>query len=109
MGCHIAQDTIKDDKGVVRVAHRDDFPLERHFGFNLTGVGSKTNANWVFNWVKNPKAYDPNAPMPSLRQTDQEAADICSRCRSRHSCDRRSGRRIRRSCASSPRAISSIH
>lgn len=78
MGCHIAQDTIKDDKGVVRVAHRDDFPLERHFGFNLTGVGSKTNANWVFNWVKNPKAYDPNAPMPSLRLTDQEAADITS-------------------------------
>jgi cytochrome c2 len=78
MGCHIAQDTVTDDKGAVRVAHRDDFPLERHFGFNLTGVGTKTNANWVFNWVKNPKAYDPNAPMPSLRLSDQEAADITS-------------------------------
>jgi cytochrome c2 len=78
MGCHIAQDTIKDDQGVVRVAHRDDFPLERHFGFNLTGVGTKTNANWVYNWVKNPKAYDPQAPMPSLRLSDQEAADITS-------------------------------
>jgi cytochrome c2 len=78
MGCHIAQDTVKDDKGVVRVAHRDDFPLERHFGFNLTGVGTKTNANWVFNWVKNPKAYDPKAPMPSLRLSDQEAADVTS-------------------------------
>jgi cytochrome c2 len=78
MGCHIAQDTVKDDKGVVRTAHRDDFPLERHFGFNLTGVGTKTNANWVFNWVKNPKAYDPQAPMPSLRLSDQEAADITS-------------------------------
>ncbi|HEX6100608.1 MAG TPA: c-type cytochrome [Thermoanaerobaculia bacterium] len=76
MGCHIAQDKVQDDKGVVRVARRDDFPLERHFGFNLTGVGTKTNANWVFNWVKNPKAYDPNAPMPSLRLSDQEAADI---------------------------------
>lgn len=76
MGCHIAQDTVRDDKGVVRVAKRDDFPLERHFGFNLTGVGTKTNPNWVFNWVKNPKAYDPNAPMPSLRLSDAEAADI---------------------------------
>ena len=77
MGCHIAQDTVKDEKsGAVRVARRDDFPLERHFGFNLTGVGTKTNPNWVFNWVKNPKAYDPFAPMPSLRLTDQEAADI---------------------------------
>jgi len=76
MGCHIAQDTVTDDKGVVRVARRDDFPLERHFGFNLTGVGTKTNSNWVFNWVKNPKNYDPNAPMPSLRLSDAEAADI---------------------------------
>ncbi|HEX8408165.1 MAG TPA: c-type cytochrome [Thermoanaerobaculia bacterium] len=79
MGCHISQDTIKDEKtGAVRVARRDDFPNERHFGFNLTGVGTKTNPNWVFNWVKNPKAYDPHAPMPSLRLSDQEAADITS-------------------------------
>ena len=77
MGCHIAQDTIKDEKtGAVRVVRRDDFPLERHFGFNLTGVGTKSNPNWIYNWVKNPKAYDQHAPMPSLRLTDQEAADI---------------------------------
>jgi len=76
MGCHIAQDTVKDASGAVRVARRDDFPLERHFGFNLSGVGTKTNANWIFNWVKNPKNYDAKAPMPSLRLTDQEAADI---------------------------------
>ncbi|HEY0372504.1 MAG TPA: c-type cytochrome [Thermoanaerobaculia bacterium] len=76
MGCHVAQDTIKDDKGVVRVARRDDFPLERNFGFNLVGVGTKTNPNWIFNWIKNPKGYDPQAPMPSLRLSDQEASDI---------------------------------
>lgn len=77
MGCHLAQDTVKDEKtGAVRVARRDDFPLERHFGFNLTGVGTKTNAAWIYNWIKNPKAYDPYAPMPSLRLSDQEAADI---------------------------------
>ncbi|HEX8619125.1 MAG TPA: c-type cytochrome [Thermoanaerobaculia bacterium] len=76
MGCHIAQDTVKDEKGAVRVAHRDDFPLERHYGFNLTGMGTKTNADWIFNWVKNPKSYYATAPMPSLRLSDQEAADI---------------------------------
>lgn len=76
LGCHIAQDTVKDASGVVRVARRDDFPIERHFGFNLTGVGTKTNPNWIFNWVKNPKNYDAKAPMPSLRLSDQEAADI---------------------------------
>ncbi|HYO76510.1 MAG TPA: c-type cytochrome [Thermoanaerobaculia bacterium] len=77
MGCHIAQDGIKDEKsGAVRVARRDDFPLERHYGFNLVGMGTKTNANWIFNWVKNPKNYYASAPMPSLRLSDQEAADI---------------------------------
>ncbi|HET7712737.1 MAG TPA: cytochrome c, partial [Thermoanaerobaculia bacterium] len=77
MGCHIAQDTTKDEKtGAVRAVRREDFPLERHFGFNLTGVGTKTTPAWLFNWVKNPKAYDPLAPMPSLRLTDQEASDI---------------------------------
>jgi cytochrome c2 len=77
LGCHIAQDTVKDEQtGAVRVARRDDFPLERHFGFNLTGVGSKTNPAWVYNWVKNPKGYDPYAPMPDLRLSNQEAADI---------------------------------
>jgi cytochrome c2 len=76
MACHIAQDTIKDDKGAVRIAKRDDFPLERHYGFNLTGMGTKTNPAWIYNWVKDPKAYYASAPMPSLRLTDQEASDI---------------------------------
>ncbi|HEX8173139.1 MAG TPA: c-type cytochrome [Thermoanaerobaculia bacterium] len=77
LACHVAQDTVKDEKtGAVRVARRDDFPLERNYGFNLTGVGTKTHANWVFNWIKNPKAYYATAPMPSLRLSDQEAADI---------------------------------
>jgi cytochrome c2 len=75
MGCHIAQETITDDKGT-RVAHRTDFPLERHFGFNLTGTGTKTNPAWIYNWIRNPKNYDPNAPMPSLRLSEGEAADI---------------------------------
>jgi cytochrome c2 len=78
MGCHIAQDMVKEESGNVRAAHRDDFPLERHYGFNLTGMGTKTHPGWLFNWVKNPKAYYESAPMPSLRLSDQEAADITS-------------------------------
>jgi cytochrome c2 len=77
MACHIQQDTVKDAKtGAMRAARRDDFPLERNFGFNLVGVGTKTHAAWIYNWIKNPKAYDPLAPMPSLRLSDGEAADI---------------------------------
>jgi mono/diheme cytochrome c family protein len=77
LGCHVNSEQFKDEAtGQIRLAKRDDFPLERNYGFNLTGVGTKTHAAWVYNWVKNPKAYYADAPMPSLRLTDQEASDI---------------------------------
>jgi len=77
MGCHVDTEMVKDAQtGQMRKARRDDFPLERNYGFNLTGVGTKTNAAWIYNWIKNPKAYYAEAPMPSLRLTDAEAADI---------------------------------
>ena len=75
--CHVDAEWVKDPaSGAMRLARRDDFPLERNYGFNLTGVGTKTNAAWIYNWVKNPKNYYPDAPMPSLRLTDQEASDV---------------------------------
>ena len=79
MGCHIASehDQGREDRRRCALAKRDDFPLERNYGFNLTGVGTKTNAAWIYNWVKNPKAYyRRRADAVSLRLTDQEAADI---------------------------------
>ncbi|MGZ7041765.1 MAG: c-type cytochrome, partial [Thermoanaerobaculia bacterium] len=77
MGCHVDTEEVKDAKtGALRVAMREDFPLERNYGFNLTGVGTKTHPGWIYNWIKNPKNYYPDAPMPSLRLTDQEAADV---------------------------------
>ena len=42
----------------------------------LTRVGSKVNADWLYNWVKNPRNYNPTTKMPSLRLTDQEARDV---------------------------------
>jgi cytochrome c2 len=102
MACHVAQDTITKseeekqaeakahDKGDHakhddiaapvpeghRVARRTDFPLERNYGFNLVGTGTKTHPAWLYNWVRNPKNYYKSAPMPSLRLSDQEASDI---------------------------------
>ncbi|MGZ8797826.1 MAG: c-type cytochrome, partial [Thermoanaerobaculia bacterium] len=77
LGCHVDTEQVKDAKtGAMRVAQRTDFPLERNYGFNLTGVGTKTYPGWIYNWVKNPKAYYAEAPMPSLRLTDDEAADV---------------------------------
>jgi cytochrome c2 len=47
----------------------------RH-GPDLTRVGSKTNAGWIFNWIKNPRHYWRGSRMPSLRLSDGEAADV---------------------------------
>ena len=46
------------------------------FGPNLSTVGSKLNAGWTFAWLKNPGQYFHYTSMPSLRLTDQEAADV---------------------------------
>ncbi|HKB79165.1 MAG TPA: c-type cytochrome, partial [Thermoanaerobaculia bacterium] len=77
LACHIESEWIKDAQtGALRLARRDDYPLERNYGFNFTGVGTKTNPGWIYNWIKNPKNYYAAAPMPSLRLSDEEAADI---------------------------------
>ena len=67
-GCH-----IKDPD-----AARDEyFPqINRLHGPNLIRTGSKVSAGWLYAWIKNPKQYAPDSRMPSLRLTDQEAADI---------------------------------
>lgn len=46
------------------------------FGPDLSKVGSKVTADWLYDWVKNPKHYNPNSRMPRLRLSDQEAADV---------------------------------
>jgi len=76
LACHLNSESFTAADGKTRVAHRDDYPLERNFGFNLANVGTKTYPGWIYNWIRNPHNYDPNAPMPSLRLTDQEAADV---------------------------------
>jgi cytochrome c2 len=77
LGCHVTDETVKDpETGATRVARRDDVPIERIFGFNLTGTATKTNPGWLFHWLKDPRNYYPDAPMPDLRLSDQEAADI---------------------------------
>lgn len=45
-------------------------------GPELTGLGSKVSAEWLYAWLKDPKHYNPDTRMPNLRLSDQEAADI---------------------------------
>jgi cytochrome c2 len=52
--------------------------FRRKHGYSLQAIGSKLSAGWVYDWVKDPKQVWPQTKMPSLRLTDDEAADIAA-------------------------------
>ena len=72
------------DDGCVACHAMDDYKSDPNmrlkegnaFGANLNKEGSKVTAPWLFDWLKNPKNYLPHSRMPSLRLTDEEAADL---------------------------------
>ncbi len=73
MACHQAPEETAGSDSRTAAGIQD---LRRQFGPNFQGLGSKTSAQWVYNWLKDPSSYHPGTRMPSLRLTDQEAADI---------------------------------
>lgn len=46
------------------------------FGPPLENIGSKLRKGWLYDWVRNPRHYHPDTRMPSLRLSEQEAADV---------------------------------
>ncbi len=51
--------------------------VERDFAPDLSQVASKvTGPEWLFAWLKDPKAFRPTTPMPSLRLSDAEASAL---------------------------------
>ena len=66
-GCH-----------VVGEGKRAEVPVRRTFGQPLENIGNKTTYEWVFNWVRDPKHFNPDTYMPNLRLTDQQAADVAT-------------------------------
>jgi cytochrome c2 len=50
--------------------------MHADFAPDLSSVGSKLTASFVYSWVKNPQHFNPDTRMPSLRLSGQEAADI---------------------------------
>ena len=50
----------------------------RRHGYNLANQGSKVSANWIANWVQDPRQVWADSKMPSLRLTDSEVADIAA-------------------------------
>ncbi|PYR81656.1 MAG: hypothetical protein DMG18_15935, partial [Acidobacteria bacterium] len=52
--------------------------IRRRHGFNLENQGSKVSQSWIYNWVKDPTQVWPDTKMPSLRLTDEEAANVAA-------------------------------
>ena len=50
--------------------------IRRRHGYNLASQGSKVSANWIANWIQDPRQVWAESKMPSLRLTDSEVADI---------------------------------
>ncbi len=48
------------------------------FGPYLSNLNTKLSKPWLFDWLRNPKHYNPKTRMPNLRLTDAEAADIAA-------------------------------
>ncbi len=68
-GCHT-------DSPIQEIPRQTQF--RRKHGYSLQAVGSKVSVNWVYNWVKDPKQVWPQTKMPSLRLTDDEAANVAA-------------------------------
>jgi mono/diheme cytochrome c family protein len=66
-GCHVVGEGARDQVGP-----------RRTFGQPLENIGNKTTYEWIFDWVRDPKHYNPSTYMPNLRLTDAQAADVAA-------------------------------
>ena len=71
VGCRACHVTEKDS-----AARRSEGSDERDYAPNLWNIGDKANPEWIYSWIKNPKAMWPETKMPDLRLSDAEAMDI---------------------------------
>jgi len=70
-GCHQQKSDLSHETISMNALLREQGPA-------FIGLGSKTNASWVYHWLKDPQSYHPNTRMPNMRLTDQEAEDIAA-------------------------------
>ena len=55
---------------------RDGVGGETELGSDLGRLVTKTNRNWLFRWVRNPRSMDQNAQMPHYRFTDEQVRSL---------------------------------
>ena len=88
MGCHIVDNNSKNydytnlsyepliSRYGYDVNEMTRYELLKNQGPNLIGLGSKTDAEWIYNWIKNPSDYNHETRMPNLSLSHEEAANI---------------------------------
>lgn len=64
LGCKACHSTSKDEASLARRVP------------NLSDAGVKLNANWLFEYLKDPKAYNPETPMPRLDITETDRKNL---------------------------------
>ena len=69
-GCHAVEE--KDD-----IVHHPGSDT-RAVGPKLSRVAEKASFEWLYSWVRDPEALWHDTRMPSLRLSDQEAADVAA-------------------------------
>jgi mono/diheme cytochrome c family protein len=67
LGCHVLTEKERTAAGP-----------HRTFGQPLENLGNKTTYEWIYNWVRDPKHYNPATFMPNLRLTDAQVADVAT-------------------------------
>jgi cytochrome c2 len=66
--CHVVEEGS--------TARRSEASPTRDYAPNLWNVADKASPEWLYGWVKNPRALWPDTKMPDLRLTSEEAADV---------------------------------
>src|SRR5438128_337737 len=71
LGCRACHAITEDEVAGQLGANKDIAP-------NLAKVAEKTDARWIYHWLKNPRGYSPVARMPRPRTSDDEARAIAA-------------------------------
>src|SRR5207249_1358079 len=71
LGCRACHALAADEVAGQLGANKDIAP-------NLAKVAEKTDARWIYHWLKNPRGYSAVARMPSLRLSDDEARAVAA-------------------------------
>ncbi len=71
LGCRGCHGFVEGESPALLGENKDIAP-------NLSHVAEKTDARWLYYWIKGPRQYSPVARMPSLRLSDDEAHAVVS-------------------------------